>query len=156
AGQSGAAQAGQWSIRESFIAVVVGNLPMLYALFQRLQQYGSGSMKRSSDKRSYPLGSYKTGGSSRMGAKKVKRFQHPLSMPNDTAMDSDERIVVDSKTGMPPNVVSNDTLPSYNGGSRQHNTGIRVQTDLHIESSDDVDDGASRKNNYHRFSDSMG
>ncbi|KAI4247586.1 MAG: hypothetical protein L6R42_009593, partial [Xanthoria sp. 1 TBL-2021] len=103
--------------------------------------------------------SYKTGGSSRMGGKKAKKFQHPLSMPNDTAMDSDERIVVDSKqeSGMPPIIVSNDTLAgSVNGGGRQHNTGIRVQTDLHIESSDDVDDGASRKNNYHRFSDSMG
>ncbi|KAL8754515.1 MAG: hypothetical protein Q9199_004282 [Rusavskia elegans] len=159
AGASGAAQAGQWSIRESFIAVVVGNLPMLYTLFQRIQQYGSSSFNRSNDKKSYPLGSYKTGGSSRMGGKKAKKFQHPLSMPNDTAMDSDERIVVDSKqeSGMPPIIVSNDTLAgSVNGGGRQHNTGIRVQTDLHIESSDDVDDGASRKNNYHRFSDSMG
>ncbi|KAI4240476.1 MAG: hypothetical protein L6R42_011507, partial [Xanthoria sp. 1 TBL-2021] len=93
AGASGAAQAGQWSIRESFIAVVVGNLPMLYTLFQRIQQYGSSSFNRSNDKKSYPLGSYKTGGSSRMGGKKAKKFQHPLSMPNDTAMDSDERIV---------------------------------------------------------------
>lgn len=94
-----------------------------------------------------------------MGGKKAKKFQHPLSMPNDTAMDSDERIVVDSKqeSGPPPIVLSNDTLPgAVHGGGRQHNTGIRVQTDLHIESSDDVDDGASRKNPYHRFSDSMG
>ncbi|KAI4096053.1 MAG: hypothetical protein LQ339_007069 [Xanthoria mediterranea] len=159
AGASGAAQAGQWSIRESFIAVIVGNLPMLYTLVQRIQQYGSGSFNRSNDKKSYPLGSYKTGGSSRMGGKKAKKFQHPLSMPNDTAMDSDERIVVDSKqeSGPPPIVLSNDTLPgAVHGGGRQHNTGIRVQTDLHIESSDDVDDGASRKNPYHRFSDSMG
>ncbi|KAL8991299.1 MAG: hypothetical protein Q9169_007899 [Polycauliona sp. 2 TL-2023] len=159
AGAKGAAQAGQWSIRESFIAVVVGNLPMLYTLFQRLQQYGTNSFNRSADKKSYQLGSYRTGGSSKMGAKKAKKFQHPLSMPNDTAMDSDERIVVDSKqeSGMPPSVVSNDTLPSYSsGGGRQHNTGIRVQTDLHIESSNDVENGVNRHTNYHRFSDSMG
>ncbi|KAL8885014.1 MAG: hypothetical protein Q9215_007063 [Flavoplaca cf. flavocitrina] len=158
AGASGAAQAGQWAIRETFIAVVVGNLPMLYTLWQRLAQLGTNSFSRSSDKKSYPLGSYRTGGSSRLGGKKPKKFKHPLSMPNDTAMDSDERIVVDSKqeSGMPPSVVSNDTLPAYgNGGGRQHDTSIRVQTDLHIESSDDVD-GAGRKNDYHRFSDSMG
>ncbi|KAL8895330.1 MAG: hypothetical protein Q9192_003707 [Flavoplaca navasiana] len=138
AGASGAAQAGQWAIRETFIAVVVGNLPMLYTLWQRLAQLGTNSFSRSSDKKSYPLGSYRTGGSSRLGGKKPKKFLHPLSVPNDTAMDSDERIVVDSKqeSGMPPSVVSNDTLPAY-------------------ESSDDVD-GEGRKNNYHRFSDSMG
>ncbi|KAL8956519.1 MAG: hypothetical protein Q9183_006287 [Haloplaca sp. 2 TL-2023] len=95
AGKNGPQQAGQWSIRESFIAVVVGNLPMLYTLFQRIQHYGQETLTKSSEKKSYQLGSFRTANSSRVG-KKGKKFPHPLSMPNDTAMDSDERIVVES------------------------------------------------------------
>ncbi|KAL8635162.1 MAG: hypothetical protein Q9228_007322, partial [Teloschistes exilis] len=62
-GVNGPQQAGQWSIRESFIAVTVGNLPMLYTLFQRLHSSALTSLSsanaKSSDKRkSYPLGSY--------------------------------------------------------------------------------------------------
>ncbi|KAL8769247.1 MAG: hypothetical protein Q9209_004748 [Squamulea sp. 1 TL-2023] len=154
--KNGAMLAGEWSIRESFIAVVVGNLPMLYTLWQRLHQFGSNSLNRSHDRKSYPLGSYRTGGSSRIGGRKAKKFQHPLSMPNDTAMDSDERIIVDPKQQptVSLNGIANDGLPEYaHGGHMHQNSGIRVQTDLHIESSDDVED-IGRRSNYHRFSDS--
>ncbi|KAL8922041.1 MAG: hypothetical protein Q9172_003724 [Xanthocarpia lactea] len=157
-GVDGPMQAGQWSIRESFIAVVVGNLPMLYTLYQRLQQYGSETFNRSHDKKSYQLGSYKSGGSSRLGGRKAKKFHHPLSMPNDTAMDSDERIIVEKKEEHAAGIdaVANGGLspPKYAHGREPHqNSGIRVQTDLHIESSNDVED-AGRKSDYHRFSDS--
>ncbi|KAL9606526.1 MAG: hypothetical protein Q9179_000312 [Wetmoreana sp. 5 TL-2023] len=142
-GANGPQQAGEWSIRESFIAVVVGNLPMLYTLFQRIQAYGTGSFNRSSGKRSHPLGSYRTGGSSRMG-KKPKKFHHPLSMPNDTAMDSDERIVVESKQGqaLVPSATASGGLPPYHsGGDQNRDAGIRVQTDLHFQQEDhDVSD----------------
>lgn len=148
-------QAGEWSIRESFIAVIVNNLPMLYTLYQRIQQFGSSSFSRSNDKKNYQLGSYKTGNSSRIGGKRAKKFRHPLSMPNDTAMGSDERIVVEPKNTLGPDMEANGGLPEYNdGGDAQENGGIRVQTDLHIESSDEVDAEGGRKNDYHRFSDS--
>ncbi|KAL8729618.1 MAG: hypothetical protein Q9181_004933 [Wetmoreana brouardii] len=142
---NGPQQAGQWSIRESFIAVVVGNLPMLYTLFQRIQSYGTNSFNRSSGKRSHPLRSYRTGGSSRMG-KKAKKFHHPLSMPNDTAMDSDERIVVESKQGqaLVPPATATGGLPLHrSGGDQSHDAGIRVQTDLHVESSEGVADAGA-------------
>ncbi|KAL8685889.1 MAG: hypothetical protein Q9224_005626, partial [Gallowayella concinna] len=154
-GVDGPMQAGQWSIRESFIAVVVGNLPMLYTLFQQIRQYGSGTFSRSNDKKSYPLGSYKTAASSRIGGKKSKKFQHPLSVPNDTAMDSDERIIVEPKHTLRNGMAATGGLPGYpHREPLTENTGIRVQTDLHIESSDDLEDGGGRRNNYHRFSDS--
>ncbi|KAL8732281.1 MAG: hypothetical protein Q9166_002853 [cf. Caloplaca sp. 2 TL-2023] len=156
-GVNGPMQAGEWSIRESFIAVVVGNLPMLYTLYQRIRQYGTNSFNRSNDKRSYPLGSYRTGGSSRLGARKVKKFQHPLSMPNDTAMDSDERIIMEPKQEALPGAIelANGGPPGYaQRAAPQPTEGIRVQTDLHIESSDGVNGDIGKANNYHRFSDS--
>ncbi|KAL8811563.1 MAG: hypothetical protein Q9200_001706 [Gallowayella weberi] len=154
-GMNGPMLAGEWSIRESFIAVVVGNLPMLYTLFQQMRQYGSTTFNRSNDRKSYPLGSYKTAVSSRIGGKKSKKFQHPLSMPNDTAMDSDERIVVEPKHALGNGTAATGGLPGYpRGGAPADNAGIRVQTDLHIESSDDLVNGGGRRNDYHRFSDS--
>ncbi|KAL8706687.1 MAG: hypothetical protein Q9201_000321 [Fulgogasparrea decipioides] len=155
-GANGPQQAGEWSIRESFIAVVVGNLPMLYTLFQRIQAYGTGSFNRSSGKRSHPLGSYRTGGSSRMG-KKPKKFHHPLSMPNDTAMDSDERIVVESKQGqaLVPSATASGGLPPYHsGGDQNRDAGIRVQTDLHVESSEGAAVTADTRHDWTRYPDS--
>ncbi|KAL8967067.1 MAG: hypothetical protein Q9183_003085 [Haloplaca sp. 2 TL-2023] len=35
AGASGAQQAGSWAVRETFVAVVIGNLPMIHPLFSR-------------------------------------------------------------------------------------------------------------------------
>ncbi|KAL8831735.1 MAG: hypothetical protein Q9170_005165 [Blastenia crenularia] len=149
-GINGPQQAGEWSIRESFVAVIVGNLPMLYTLVQRLQQHGSRSWNKSSDKRSYPLNSYQ---SSKM-AKKAKKFHHPLSMPNDTAMDSDERIVIEPKQEheQGSTAISNGNRPAYTyGGDRNPETGIRVQTDLHVESSREPQVEVGRRNDYDQF-----
>ncbi|KAL9004278.1 MAG: hypothetical protein Q9188_002913 [Gyalolechia gomerana] len=145
-GENGPQQAGEWSICESFVAVIVGNLPMLYTLFQRLQQRPKTWNKSSENKRSYPLNSYRTGGSS----KKAKKFHHPLSMPNDTAMDSDERIVVEPKQDQ-----ESTGTAFHHGDDRNQENGIRVQTDLHIESSSgETQSQAERRNDYTRFQDS--
>ncbi|KAL8948264.1 MAG: hypothetical protein Q9222_005535 [Ikaeria aurantiellina] len=156
-GVNGPQQAGEWSIRESFIAVVVGNLPMLYTLWQRLQQIGPTSWRGSSDKRSYPMGSYRTGGSSKMG-KKAKKFQHPLSMPNDTAMDSDERIVVEPKhapASIVARIVDGNHPDHIYGADRSRDAGIRVDTELRVESCDGRgDDEMARRNDYNGFAQS--
>ncbi|KAL8919051.1 MAG: hypothetical protein Q9208_007017 [Pyrenodesmia sp. 3 TL-2023] len=150
----GPEQAGKWSIRESFIAVVVGNLPMLYTLIQRIQHHGANSF---ADKKAYKMGSYKTDGSSKVG-KKVKKFHHPLSMPNDTAMDSDERIIVEPKQESTQPSAATDGGPGAfdfnHGRDTQHDHGIRVQTDLHIESSDSAGQAFDRGNEYHQFPES--
>ncbi|KAL8949014.1 MAG: hypothetical protein Q9183_007639, partial [Haloplaca sp. 2 TL-2023] len=149
AGKNGPQQAGQWSIRESFIAVVVGNLPMLYTLFQRIQHYGQETLTKSSEKKSYQLGSFRTANSSRVG-KKGKKFPHPLSMPNDTAMDSDERIVVESKQeqAMGSMAMANRGSANYSRTDVQgSNPGIRVQTELRVESVDGINNPGQQSNN---------
>jgi len=82
AGADGPMKAGEWSVRESFIAVTVGNLPMLYSLFQRATRntwLRRTLLGKSSDDGSYPLGSRRTG-----ELQRGKKHQHPLSMPNDS------------------------------------------------------------------------
>lgn len=124
---------------------------MLYTLFQRLQQRPKTWNKSSEDKRSYQLGSYRTGGSS----KKAKKFRHPLSMPNDTAMDSDERIVVEPKQDQEPAGTGGGGYHGYNTGEgRNEENRIRVQTDLRIESCSETQSQAERRNDYTRFHDS--
>ena len=128
---------------------------MLYTLFQRFNQFRTSSVGRSTDKKSYQLGSYRTGESNK-AHKKNKKFQHPLSMPNDTAMDSDERIVVEPKAD--PEVGPIGTADGGYGHVSRHRdesnaTGIRVQTVLSVESSKEYDENPQGKNNYHNFPD---
>lgn len=138
-GVNGAEQAGRWSIRESFVAVLVNNLPMLYTLFQLLTRRDPS--KNSASKPSYRLGSYRTGES----GKKSKKFRHPLSMPNDTAMGSDERIILPSGNGngngtgngIKSEVVGGDEGAKGEGKgdkSTMEGGGITVQTELSVQS----------------------
>ncbi|KAL8663695.1 MAG: hypothetical protein Q9202_003641 [Teloschistes flavicans] len=160
-GVNGPQQAGEWSIRESFIAVTVGNLPMLYTLFQRLHSSALSTLSSArsasnshhhhhhhrNKRKSYPLGSYDRSGAGAGGGgrKAAKKYKHPLSMPNDTAMDSDERIVVEGKEegGRGDGDDHQMGRARYGEGwGERRDRGIRVQTDLHVESSDG-DAGAS-------------
>lgn len=118
---------------------------MLYTLFQRLHSSALTSLSsanaKSSDKRkSYPLGSYEPSAGGGGGGKKQKKYRHPLSMPNDTAMDSDERIVVEGKEegGFGGVGVGRYGEGRFGGGmgGLGRDRGIRVQTDLHVESSE--------------------
>lgn len=104
-------ESGQWSVRESFLAVVISNGPMIFPLFKRWFYAATGmvsSHRKSSKAATYPLdsvnraeGSKQTGASSglRSGNKRSRGFQHPLSIPNDTAWGSDEAIVTVNKDG---------------------------------------------------------
>lgn len=92
AGANGAQQAGSWACRETFVAVIIGNAPMIYPLFRRMARragcyitttYGGAGGATS---QSYPLseGDGKHGShehTSTMQSKK-KRFRHPLSIPD--------------------------------------------------------------------------
>lgn len=111
-GTTDPAQSGYWSIRESFVAVIVTNFPMVFPLFQRLYRSARGdhaSRAGYSRDGSYPLNSYQqqkvqfqqqqkqTGsGLNTVGScgsnntrKKLKKGQEPLS-----GWGSDEAIVV--------------------------------------------------------------
>ncbi|KAL1961758.1 hypothetical protein VTN77DRAFT_1084 [Rasamsonia byssochlamydoides] len=90
-GATNPAESGEWSVRESFVAVLVSNLPMVFPLFQRWYRKAlAQTIKDFSAERSYPLNAK---------VKNSNRFAHPLSIPNDTARGSDETIVVAANQG---------------------------------------------------------
>ena len=59
AGANGAQQAGSWAVRETFVAVVVSNLPIIYSLlrgmFKSLSEYTISISKRSTVGSSRPV-----------------------------------------------------------------------------------------------------
>ncbi|KAF1840946.1 uncharacterized protein K460DRAFT_250866, partial [Cucurbitaria berberidis CBS 394.84] len=95
-------QSGPWSVRESFLAVLVSNAPVVVPLFKRWFQDMTGTATshfRSGKSDSYQLDSQnkdsKSGShanSTSKDVKKKKKFHHPLSLPTNTKWGSDEDI----------------------------------------------------------------
>ena len=106
---------------------------MLYTLFQILTR--RDPTKASSSAPSYQLGSYRTGES---GKRHAKKFKHPLSMPNDTATGSDERIVLSNQNGNRSDINAGGDTHGGHGGSGTTDgaqvQGITVQTELSVHS----------------------
>lgn len=102
----GAQQAGSWAVRETFVAVIIGNIPMIYPFFRRTwrsiadsETFRSISISQKNS-RANDTGDFQsgTGGSSglRMGKKKFSggRTLYPLStMGGGTLSGSAEHIV---------------------------------------------------------------
>jgi hypothetical protein len=96
-GGAGPQQAGEWSCRESFLAVLVSNVPFLVPVFNRMYKQLMSQLTTSDNDGKYNSHASRNFISSR----KNKRFQHPLSIPQDTIMngtvygrrESDEIIV---------------------------------------------------------------
>ncbi|KAK4156699.1 hypothetical protein C8A00DRAFT_12410 [Chaetomidium leptoderma] len=91
------AQSAYWSIRESFVSVVLTNMPMVYPLVKQFLEKGFSSLgggrsdTNHADSHGYPLGSNP--------GRKVKtttNSKHPLSIPGDTFWGSEENIVEDN------------------------------------------------------------
>ncbi|PVH92997.1 hypothetical protein DM02DRAFT_252867 [Periconia macrospinosa] len=108
-GANSPSQSGQWSVRESFVAILVCNGPMVFPLFRRWLRKARGLGTHGSNSHdSYPLGAnanrYHGQNSSRSNTlsrprRPSHKFQHPLSIPNDTAWGSDDAIVVAEQGG---------------------------------------------------------
>ncbi|KAI9044866.1 uncharacterized protein KD926_011039 [Aspergillus affinis] len=90
AGANGASQAGSWACRETFVAVIIGNAPMIYPLFRRMARragwyitdtYGYGGGGSQSYQLSEGDGKVINDHTSTMQSRK-KRFRHPLSIPD--------------------------------------------------------------------------
>ncbi|PYH94076.1 hypothetical protein BO71DRAFT_380321 [Aspergillus ellipticus CBS 707.79] len=116
AGANGASQAGSWACRETFVAVVIGNAPMIYPLCRRLARRAGWYVSTrggASTSQSYPLsegeglGGSSTGSGMGRSREKKRRFRHPLSLPDtrgDTLLntglgttlggESEERIIL--------------------------------------------------------------
>ncbi|OOF93416.1 hypothetical protein ASPCADRAFT_150848 [Aspergillus carbonarius ITEM 5010] len=86
AGANGAAQAGRWACRETFVAVIIGNIPMIYPLCRRLaRRAGWYISTKGISTQSYPLseGTGDMHASENSNSKnRRKKFRHPLSLPD--------------------------------------------------------------------------
>ncbi|PVH92570.1 hypothetical protein DM02DRAFT_482862, partial [Periconia macrospinosa] len=89
AGPFESSKSGPWSIRETFMAILVSNVPMIFSLFRRWYHCarGQSKIKGSSGGQNYLLGSNPQSNS------KNSRCLHPLSIPDDTTWNSQEVIV---------------------------------------------------------------
>ncbi|KAI1376415.1 hypothetical protein F4677DRAFT_91500 [Hypoxylon crocopeplum] len=86
------AQSGYWSVRESFVSVVLTNLPMIYPMFRKFidktRTTSRSKATSEADSRGYKLGSLP----SRVDAR-GKRTQPSFSVPNDITWGSKEHII---------------------------------------------------------------
>jgi hypothetical protein len=124
---NGAAQAGSWAVRETFVAAVIGNIPMIYPLFARtISNLKSSSVFRSvlggssSGKLSSGDNSHVELGDVKRPSKPARRKPNIMSMGLTTtqgAGDSEEHIV-------PPN--ENRPAPI----SEEKNEGISITTEF--------------------------
>jgi len=130
---------------------------MIYSLYQRTTRdvrLRSTFLGKSSDDNSYHLGSHRTGEASNFH-KKSKKYPHPLSMPNDKAWGSDERIVLPSGTGTEIRATDaedgNRNGGNIGGDDGTTGKGITIVTELSVESSKNPRGSVDRKDDHKRF-----
>ncbi|KAJ9245247.1 hypothetical protein DTO169E5_1114 [Paecilomyces variotii] len=132
AGTNGAEQAGSWACRETFVAVIIGNVPMIYPLFRRiLRQIGvlpSESQYAISDQPNTP------GNSS---GYKRRIYQHPLSVP-ETRWENDEQYILEEQNPDSRNAGSHSLEQR-----RSRLDGIKVTLETSVQSAADREDDRS-------------
>ncbi|KAL4875428.1 hypothetical protein BJY04DRAFT_232695 [Aspergillus karnatakaensis] len=102
AGANGAQQAGSWACRETFVAVIIGNAPMIYPFLRRTAKragfYVTTRTRTRTRSQSYPLsdGEELKNRSVSVHSKK-RRFRHPLSLPESQWRDGDGTTLVDGE-----------------------------------------------------------
>ncbi|KXX75496.1 hypothetical protein MMYC01_208110 [Madurella mycetomatis] len=114
---NGAEKAGSWAVRETFVAVVTSNLPMISPLITRLFRPLIGSLRSLSSAQNKASGlSRSLDGKSRaimLEDKNPRRGMGPRSVhpiPNFTANDSEEQIcVLHDEDGSPTHTLDADT-----------------------------------------------
>ncbi|RPB21961.1 hypothetical protein L211DRAFT_789466 [Terfezia boudieri ATCC MYA-4762] len=123
---TGAQQAGSWACRETFVAVIIGNVPMIYPLFLRVIKKAGNTINASR------LGSSKRSGVSSGAAmelnerdkpsKPLRKKVNPLSIPGLTTLgrgDSEERII-GSRMGKENNIVGISVVTEVTSTSHGH------------------------------------
>jgi hypothetical protein len=100
-GPDGAVSGSLWACRETFVAIIVTNLPIIHPLFRQLAKaIGLGallSIQSKSRSQSYPL--QDGAGIEQRRNTTRKSHPHPLSIPNDFAWASDEHILPTDNPG---------------------------------------------------------
>ncbi|KAF7122907.1 hypothetical protein CNMCM5793_001018 [Aspergillus hiratsukae] len=135
AGADGAQQAGSWACRETFVAVIIGNAPMIYPLFRRVARRAGWYISSKGHSQSYPVYplSEGEGGHSTHHSKK-RRFRHPLSIPdtqwNNTV--SDEAMILPTSRQQPPTCTAGGG-GDWDQSSQRSADGIKVVHETIIE-----------------------
>jgi hypothetical protein len=123
-GAQGPEQAGEWSCRESFLAVLVSNVPFLFPAGRRaFKKLTSQSLTEDEYSRSRSFGLHS------LKSAQKKKFKHPLSIPDDTIYeryDSKENIVSPTK-----NLEAIHENHSHDSGGNE----IRVAAEWDVENS---------------------
>ncbi|KAJ5492500.1 hypothetical protein N7453_010597 [Penicillium expansum] len=136
AGANGAQQAGSWACRETFVAVIIGNVPMIYPLIRRFTRRAGlyiSSRGGSESYQGYPLSDADTGGG---GYSRRKKFRHPLSIPADTQWNtiSDEQMILPTSRQQPPTCTAGDgDWDSHSQGSQG---GIKIVHETIVHSTE--------------------
>lgn len=135
AGAYGASQAGSWACRETFVAVVIGNAPMIYPLFRRAARRAGwyiSSRGHSQSYPAYPLSEGERGENSTHHSKK-RRFRHPLSIP-DTHWHTinDEAMILPTSRQQPPTCTASPPR-DWDALSQPSADGIKVVHEMIIE-----------------------
>ncbi|KAM0698362.1 hypothetical protein Q7P36_001828 [Cladosporium allicinum] len=96
-GPEGAVSGSLWACRETFVAIVVSNLPIIHPLLRKLAKVvGLGALlsrNTNSRSQSYPLQSNVGIEHQKNSSRKSRSHHHPLSVGNDTMWASDEHIL---------------------------------------------------------------
>lgn len=136
AGANGAQQAGSWACRETFVAVVIGNAPMIYPLFRRVARRAGIYLTTKSGSQSYPAYPLSDGDTS--GYARRKKFRHPLSIPADTQWNtttSDEHMILPSSRQQPPTCTAGDG-DWETASHASHSGGIKVVHETIVHSAE--------------------
>ncbi|CAG8032843.1 unnamed protein product [Penicillium nalgiovense] len=147
AGANGAQQAGSWACRETFVAVVIGNIPMIYPLVRRFTRRAGLYISSRGGSQSYPgYPAYPLsdadadadtggGGGSGGGYARRKKFRHPLSIP-DTQWNttSDEQMILPTSRQQPPTCTAGDG--DWDSRSQSSQGGIKVVHETIIHSTE--------------------
>ncbi|OQE84148.1 hypothetical protein PENNAL_c0027G12080 [Penicillium nalgiovense] len=146
AGANGAQQAGSWACRETFVAVVIGNIPMIYPLVRRFTRRAGLYISSRGGSQSYPgypayplsdadADADTGGGGSGGGYARRKKFRHPLSIP-DTQWNttSDEQMILPTSRQQPPTCTAGDG--DWDSRSQSSQGGIKVVHETIIHSTE--------------------
>lgn len=142
AGPAGAQQAGEWSCRESFLAVFVSNVPVVFPQLRRIYLEATGQMTTASTESKLKSSSFKLGNLT-SSSRRNRKFKHPLSIPDDTIMNqtqferygSDEMIVISEEQTIPgqSKIHSNSSDPEH--GVKGND--IRITTQWMVQSKEE-------------------
>ncbi|CZR50324.1 uncharacterized protein PAC_00196 [Phialocephala subalpina] len=121
------ALSGEWSVRESFIAVLVSNLPMVLPLLQLWWSVVRGQPSNSSSMQpSYPLND-----EPQHSSRSKKKHGHPLFTTDNTAWASDEAIVAAESGGTAPNQKNTGSSESMDTIELAKKSGVRTENNQH-------------------------